>query len=513
MSPNLGARRLAETRFAPALWILLSLLSGVAWGLCHGAASMWLAPWIALVPLFFLLSETARPFQIGFLHGLGAWCAGLPWIVPTLSVFGGVAWPLAIGALLLLASYLALFHAVFAWLVARLWRRRGPAANGGRAVVAAAGCWVALEVLRAWLISGFPWNLAAYSVVATEGALPLAAWIGAYGVSALVVGTNAALGWSLARRSRSGLLLAVLVPFLVLALAARFASAERSAVRGEHPLAVRLVQPDIRNLAAGEHWDAATALAQYRELVETSLLACDRPGALIVWPESAAFPFSLERDDMLRSGLESIRDRGCAVLLNSPRAEGERYFNSAYLMAPGAPLQFADKRHLVPFGEYVPFRDALPFLGKIARMSGDFSPAEDLRLLELTGGTRLGVSICFEIIFPHEVAELARAGATHLVTITNDAWYGDTAAPWQHERAARFRAAENRRSLVRAAITGVSTIVDESGREMALLGPFQKGVLRADLPARFDLSPYARFPWAVPILAVLLGAGAILRRP
>lgn len=513
MSLDLGGpRRGLRPRLAPALWIVLSLLAGSAWGLCHGAESLLIAPWIALAPLFLLLSDAARPFRVGFLHGLGTWCAALPWIVPTLTVYGGMALPLAVAALLLLAAYLALFHAVFSWLVARVWRRRDAPGGGWLAISATVGCWVSLEVFRAWLVSGFPWNLAAYAVARTEGALPLAAWIGSYGVSALVVGTNAGLGWALSRGSRRGAALTVLLPLLVLAIAARFAGAERSAVRGERSLAVRVVQPNIRNQPAGAPWDATTALAQYRDLVETSRRACDRPGALIVWPESAAFPFTLERDDMLRADLESIRDLGCGVLLNSPREVGEQYYNSAYLVSPGSALQFADKRHLVPFGEYVPFRDSLPFLGKIARLSGDFSPADEIRLLDFAGA-RLGVAICFEIIFPHEVAALARAGATHLVTVTNDAWYGDTAAPWQHERAARFRAAENRRPLVRAAITGVSTIVDEAGREVATLRPFEKGVLAADLRGRSDVSPYARFPWLVPSLALLLGAGAILRRP
>jgi apolipoprotein N-acyltransferase len=227
----------------------------------------------------------------------------------------------------------------------------------------------------------------------------------------------------------------------------------------------------------------------------------------LLWPESAAWPYRFDRDAVFQRAVRSLADEGCSVLLNSPYEAAGELFNSAYLLQPGGSVQRYDKRHLVPYGEYVPLKRLLPFVGKLARNAGDFSPAPRLRFLDW-GEERLGMAICFEIIFPSEVALAVRRGASLLVAVSNDAWYGDTAAPWQHFRAARFRAAENRRPLLRAAITGVSGIVAADGSLQARLGPFEQGVLRAEMRGRTDLSPYTRRPWLVPLFcfaATLLG--------
>jgi apolipoprotein N-acyltransferase len=155
-------------------------------------------------------------------------------------------------------------------------------------------------------------------------------------------------------------------------------------------------------------------------------------------------------------------------------------------------------------------------MDKLARNAGDFLAAERLTLLPW-GGERIGMAICYEVVYPAEVADLARAGATLLVTITNDAWYGDTAAPWQHFRAARFRAAENRRPLLRAAITGVSALVAPDGSVQAQIGVFKEGVIRGWVIGRTRLTPYARLPWLFPLLSTAVAAFAVYlsrrRRP
>jgi apolipoprotein N-acyltransferase len=494
-------------------WIGLALISGGVWGLCFGRSPLLLAPWLALVPFLLLLAKTARPWRIGWLHGVATWCVALPWVVPTLVTYGGLHWTLAVIALALLAAYLGLFHALFGGLAARLWRR-----GGWRTFLGIPALWVALEWLRGHALSGFPWNLAAYAVTETPGVLPLSAWVGAWGVSFLVVFVNLALAAALLRRR------ALLAGFgygaalVLLAVAGRFAvplNEERAAATP-----VRIVQPNTPNLV---QFDATRVMEHYRELIKLSREACDRPGTLVVWPESAAWPMALDRDETLRADLAVLNDLGCSVLLNSPRQVGESLFNAAYLIAPGRAAQFADKRHLVPFGEYVPMADWLPFLGTIARNAGSFQAAEKLQLLgdpkrsdsaaaAPSRGERYGVAICFEVIFPGEVAELTRAGATAFVTVTNDAWFGESAAPWQHFRAARFRAAENRRPLVRAAITGVSGLISESGQVVAQLGPGEKGILRGELRGRSSRTPFSRAPWLVPLGSSLVAAFAIMRR-
>jgi apolipoprotein N-acyltransferase len=231
---------------------------------------------------------------------------------------------------------------------------------------------------------------------------------------------------------------------------------------------------------------------------------------LVLWPESAAWPRAYPRSPGLVADVERLTGAGCGILLNTPFEAGERTFNSVLLARPDGSAARADKRHLVPFGEYVPLRSWLPFLSKIARMPGDFSAAESISLLDWRGA-RLGAAVCYEVVFPGEVAELVRAGATALVTVTNDAWYGDTAAPWQHLRAARFRAAENHRWLLRAAITGVSARIAPDGSVWDQLGVGAEGILRADFQPRTDLTPFTRAPWLVPLLCTLLAAAALIR--
>jgi apolipoprotein N-acyltransferase len=199
-----------------------------------------------------------------------------------------------------------------------------------------------------------------------------------------------------------------------------------------------------------------------------------------------------------------LAQSGCSVLLNTVLESEEGDTNSALLISStGKPRRY-DKRHLVPFGEFVPMAGWLPFLDKLARNAGDFAAGEGPALLRW-GEQEIGAAICFEIVYPAPLAEQVRHGATVIVTITNDAWYGDSSAPWQHFRAARFRAAENRRTVLRAAITGVSAIIGPDGSVQQFLGV---GDCRSPRPDGLYPSPMAR------ALALLLcGWLCYIRRP
>ena len=492
------------------LALALALAGGGVWGLAFGQDPWQVASWAALAPLVLLLGAPGRPrwrFLLGWLHGLAAWLAAIPWIIPTLRTYGEMPLSLAAVCLLLVAAYLALFHAAFAALGARLWGRPG-AAGGALALAGLPALWVALEWLRGVLFGGFPWNLAGYAWLEVPGALPAAAWIGAWGVSFLVVLASTGLALALARRAPAWAALGVLVPLLVLALGARWGAGEPRRP-GEMPPArgrpVRILQPNIPNAVAVD-WDQVAA--NYGRVLAMSREACT-PGALVVWPESAAWPYSFADDAFFRHDLETLTaGGGCTVLFNSIHPHDGRFFNSAFVLGPDGASARYDKRHLVPFGEYVPFGGLFAWVDKLARNAGDFQAAEELTLLPW-GDERLGLAICYEIVFPAEVAEAVREGATILTTITNDAWYGDTAAPWQHHAAARFRAAETRRPLLRAAITGVSAVVAPDGAERARLDPFTRGVIEATVAGRGGLSPFARAPWAVPLASTVAAAAAL----
>ncbi|HVS04279.1 MAG TPA: apolipoprotein N-acyltransferase [Thermoanaerobaculia bacterium] len=476
----------------------MAAAGGWLWALQFEAEPLRVAPWLALTPLMLLLGS-ARPARWGWLHGFVYWLTAIPWIGPTLVTFGGLSWWLAMPLLALLAAFLGLYGAVFGWLGGKIWRRRTWVALWGLPAL-----WVALEWVRGWFLGGFPWNLAAYAWVDVPGALPLAAWIGPWGVGYLVLWANAGIALGVARRRWPVALVGVLAPLLLLAVAGRFATADP----GWSPHAgqpVRVLQPNIPNLTAV---DWPVVLANYQKVLEMSRQACDAPEALVIWPESAAWPFSYQGEPELRQDLSALVAAGCPLLLNTAWDEDDGTRNAALLLSPGGGFERYDKRKLVPFGEYVPGRRLLPFAGTLARNAGDFTAADELTLLPW-GRERLGVAICFEITFPGEVAEAVRAGATTLVTITNDAWYGDTSAPWQHFRAARFRAAETRRPLARAAITGISALVAADGGVEAQLGPFDEGLLRGRVRGATGLTPFARAPWLAPALSLLLTAAAL----
>ena len=481
-----------------ARW-LLALGGGAAWGLCFGPRAWVVAPWVALIPLLLLLGQR-RPAVLGWTYGLAFWLISIPWIIPTLRYHGQLPWWLATLGLVALCSYLALFTGLFAAFGAALWRR-----GGLLALLGLPALWVVSEWLREVVFSGFPWNLGAYAWIGVPGALPLTSWIGPYGVAYLLVFCNVALGICLVDRRWQLGVVAVGLSLVILALAARWATPGETERESENPIEVRVLQPNIGILT---DWNEATLEEQYNRIFDFSRRACNQSGALLIWPESAAWPYSYSRDERLRRDLGQLAGEGCAILVNTSMEGDGGIYNSVLLVDENGVFDRYDKRHLVPYGEYVPMASWLPFLQKIARNAGAFLPGKESELLEWEG-QRLAPAICFEITFPAEVAGQVRRGGTILVTVTNDAWYGDSWAPWQHFRAARFRAAENRRYLLRAAITGVSAIVGPDGAVQAQLGVGEEGIIPGHVSGRTVMSPFSRAPWLVPTFCLVISAFAI----
>jgi apolipoprotein N-acyltransferase len=498
----------ARPRLTFVAWMVFAILAGVAWAACFGNHPQTLLAWGGLAPLV-VLARHRRAGLLAFLHGFTSWLISLWWIPPTLVTFGKIPFPVALVLGCLLAAYLALYHVAFVRYTRYLSRRLGTAAL----FIAVPAGWVALEWLRTYVISGFPWNVAAYSWVDMPGALPLSAWIGAAGVSGLLVVSACGIAWSATRvaerqpRAWAPLAPAFLIPLLLFSLAGRWSlrhsrfEAEQTREAG---LPVELLQPNIR---AAVSPDPRQVMSDYFRVLAQSEDACSA-GTLVVWPEGAAWPFEIHRDSFLDRDLRNQTARGCTILVNSEAQVNGLAYNSLFDLSPRGELARYDKRHLVPFGEYVPFRSVFFFMERLARSIGDFHPAREIVLLPWRG-EKLGAAICYEAIFAEEVAATTQAGATLLVTVTNDSWYGDTAAPGQHFRAVRFRAAENRRTFLRAAITGVSALVEPDGSVPSEIGVFEQGVIRARVKGETMMTLFARAPRAVPLTGTLLSIAAI----
>lgn len=467
---------------------LLALLSGALLALSFpGSGDQGWVAFAALVPLLAAVAgaDWRRAGLLGFGAGLVFWIATIPWIAHTIVRYGGLPWPLAVLVLLGLAGYLALYTAAFCAMVSRV-----SVSRGAPFVLAAASLWVALEFLRTYLLTGFPWNLLGYSQYRNLLVVQIAAVTGVYGVSFVVVAVNAAL-WRLLARDRGWKEPLAAAATAAGAVTLAIVSAWLPPGAGARPThEVALVQGSIDQ---GVKWDAASrdaTLAVYR----TSTLEAARRGAnLIVWPETS-LPFVFE-EGLRRADVQALARETRAYLLVGAlgRApEGSR--NSAFLVAPDGELVGRyDKRHLVPFGEYVPLKSLLPFVEVLGGGAiGALRSGGEATIFSTPLG-RLAVVICYEAIFPAEVRDFFLAGADVLVNITNDAWFGRSAAPVQHLAMAAFRAVENRAYLVRAANTGISAIVAPDGRIVHASGLFTRETISGTITPRVGPSVYTRY--------------------
>jgi apolipoprotein N-acyltransferase len=368
-------------------------------------------------------------------------------------------------------------------------------------------------MLRGVLFTGFPWNL--LGTVWAFGALPLqaAAWIGVHGLSlATVLLALAPLG------GRRGWL----AGGAALVLFAGFGLLRLWPIEPEpHPVALVLVQG---NVAQETKWREETRWPIFRRYIELShqgvrLAQQEAPESrvLVVWPETAS-PFLLASDaEAARLASQPLPPGGLLVAgtVRAQFGEGrrlERVWNSMVALdAEGTVLDAVDKGHLVPFGEYMPLRGLLPV--RFVHSAVDFTAGPARRAVALPGLPSFTGLICYEVIFPGAVTpELERPG--FLLNITNDAWFGISAGPWQHLAAARLRAVEEGLPLVRAAQTGISAVLDARGRWVAGMGLAETGVVVAPLPRAGAATPFARAGLAIPLallafLCVLAGLGSV----
>ncbi|MEK6711874.1 MAG: apolipoprotein N-acyltransferase [Nitrospinota bacterium] len=468
--------------------------------------------WVALVPLLWSL-HGKRPhegFALGFLSGLVAYGIIVWWVKLTMVRYGGLHPALAWLVTLLLVMYLALFPAVFAWGLIRLCPGRELSV-----FLLAPPLWVALELLRAHFLSGFPWALLGYSQYQVPPVIQIADLTGVYGVSFFIVLGNAAV-WHFFRNPHRA-------PFAVVggtAVAAllvlgygylRLHEVPRDA--GEPSRAVGIVQG---NTEQAVKWSPAWQEAIMGELVRlTSATAREFQGKrlaappLIVWPEAAA-PFIYTEQPQWRARMRTAAQDARSYLLFGSLGldrEGDepRLYNSAYLISPeGRELGRYDKMHLVPFGEYVPLGRLLFFVQKLVPVIGTFAEGGQPVIFDAPGG-RFGTLICFEVIFPHVVRRLR--DAQFLVNITNDAWFGRSAASEQHLSMVALRAVELRVPIVRAANTGISALIDARGQihdRSPLFVPWRKTGLIA--PRVTPPTVYAR---SGDIFALLCAAAAV----
>ena len=489
--------------------VLGGVITGILLTLSVPRENAWPLAWVGLVPLLWRAQDTspARAFWIGWLAGVVFFGATLHWLAGTMVRYGSLHAVASYAVLALLVGYLGVYFALFAS-GAAWFQKHWP--RGCLLLVPA--LWTALEWLRTHALTGFPWLLLGYSQHTVLPLIQVADFSGVYGVGFALVAVNTAGTALLTPRPQRGLVFPAVFAILVCGGVWGYGMWRLSDPAAAGPsLKVALVQG---NIDQSRKWDPLfreTVWETYVRLTERAI----REGSpdLVIWPETATpFYFGLDRQQTQRL-LRAVRHWGVPLLFGSPTVASPGVLhNSAYLVASTGEVRGRyDKMHLVPFGEYVPLQRLLPFVRRMVVAIGDFRAGRHPVLLEHERG-RLGTVICFEIIFPDLVRRVVREGAQLMVTLTNDAWFGRTAAPYQHFAMATLRAVENRVYVVRVANTGISGVIDPAGRILVSSGLFTEEVLQA----RVHLAPvrsgtfYTRygdlFAWIC--LAAVLGAAA-----
>lgn len=525
--------------------LFLAGLTGLLYPFCFPHFDLAVLAWVVLVPLHLALDELAprRAFWMGWLAGLIAFGGTMSWVVTAMHLYGKMPLIVSYPVMGLLVAYLGLYIGLYA--LAIIWLRK---TVPSMALLGAPFIWVALEWLRTHLLSGLPWGLLGYSQYRWLPVIQIADHTSVYGVSFVLVLVNVAVAEGVLWQRRrwygrkgesfpwqapvaAGLVVMVTVAYglAVLKSSHTLATDEQGAATGRS-LAIGLVQA---NIDQGQKWDDAYRSETLRRYTRLTSEVADHSD-LVIWPE-AATPFLFEEEMLYQAQVTAlVQAYGTPLLFGSPTLRrypnGRPYLlNSAYLLGPdGRGMGRYDKTHLVPFGEYVPLRSLLFFLDKLVEGIGDFEAGTVSTVFELpaksvggrenlgAGSPKFGVVICFEVIFPSLVREFVRNGVDFMVTITNDAWFGKSAAPYQHYGMVVFRAVENRVAFARAANTGVSGFIDPYGRILEATNIFDALSVTGRIPVGRRATFYTAYGdvfahGCVIITALLLLAGRLRR--
>jgi apolipoprotein N-acyltransferase len=516
--------------------------------------------WIALLPLLWALlgnTKTGNPLTLrqgaalGYACGFIWYLGNCYWIYQTMYLYGGLAKPIAAGILVLFCLYLGLYHALFGTLIAAFRRRFGRQA----ALLLVPFAWVAVELARA-RITGLPWDPLGNAQVDNPLLTRLAPITGVYGLSFVIAAVNAL--WLVRirirerRYTRPALTIAGVVIIVLYIVGLRLIANPKASPT---TAAATLVQENLEVGAANtgpqpstqQFLESFSYLSRYPsrrfllgipELADTPSVFLIRnqppvdganpsaptptPSDLIVWPESPA-PFE-DIDPRFRAAISALARAAQAPVIvgnaglepNSAAKSGYTLYNRASFIAPdGTFAGHYDKMHLVPFGEYVPFKQFFFFAKNLLNEVGTFEPGIEHTIFK-TGGHAYGVFICYESIFGDEIRHLPQQGAEALINISNDGWYGDTSAAWQHLNMVRMRAIEDHRWILRATNTGVTAAINPYGRVTAAAPRHQRTSIRVQFAYEHDLTFYAAHgdlcAYACALLTTLSLAFSLLRR-
>ncbi len=471
-----------------------------------GITGWWPLVFIALIPLLSALGRlsTKQTVCMGLTCGLLYYTSLFYWIISVLQRFGGLHPALSALALLALAAYMAIYITLFCLLLNRLLvksRSRGQVA--ALILLIAPPAWTGLDFLRGWLFTGLPWMDLGYTLYGQPLLIQAADLGGHYLITFAVVLINAVLFWLMERVRASfssssdtsdyhfGHLVTVL---LLLSCLGGYSVVRYQQISSEAAAAnTALVSAIQGNIQQSEKWSPTQKEKTVERYLSLSAQALNEEEGeekpeLVIWPETA-LPFYPAREPLMNRVRTFVRKNEVQLVTGSPyftinpqNQKPVAYSNSALLLDRSGRLSARyNKQHLVPFGEYVPLRTYLWFIKPLVELIGDFTPGDSFDPLD-ADTIQAGVLICFESIFPDIARQEAVKGANLLVNLTNDAWYGKSSAPYHSWAMTVFRAVENRRSLVRAANTGISGFIGPTGEIHKETSLFKAQTINARTP-------------------------------
>lgn len=484
-----------RTLFQPSfrLALLVAVMAGMALVAAFSPLNWWPVALVSpsILVLLWLQTNRRESFWIGYAFGLGFFGVGVSWVYNSIHVFGQAPAVFAFGLTLLFVVTMALFPGWVGWMQA--WRpASGRSVLTARLLLLIPGLWVVSEWVRGWVLTGFPWLQLGYSQLDTPlaGVAPVLGVLGVSWMVMLLVGL-----WVLLLTGRVWVRVWSLAGLALTVTLAWGLNQQRWTQPVEQPLKVALIQG---NIAQQDKWDEDWLLPTIDRYVNLTLENTDQD--LVVWPE-VALPgrYRLFKPNVLDPLAKQLEQTGTDLILGILYEEDNKLHNS--LVRIGEPAEVYHKRHLVPFGEYTPFREWLGWLEGMVILPADIAEGDEPRLLHV-GDTIIASSICYEDAFGGEVAMMLPE-ATLLLNVSNDAWFGDSLAAPQHLQIAQMRSLEMGRPQLRTTNTGISAVIDFRGQIKHRSPQFEVDVLRATVLPRTGATPYVLWGDSGLILIIL----------
>lgn len=467
---------------------IAAFLTGVLLILSFPFFSFSFFAWIAFVPLGFYIYKTDKGILAlwgGFLSGLIFYFGSTYWIFNVIHTYGRLNVFLSLLVTLLLVLYLSLYFALYGYIQFKLLKKFSLAG----ALFMAPFLWVGLEFARNYLLTGFPWNLLAYSQFKNIHIIQAARFTGPYGISFLIFLFNSLILYLILSEKLKRKIIFTVSVILVIGITWSYGYyTVNSTENSGKSLMVGGVQGNVKQEVIRQKTKGREVLKRQLELSKQTL---KEEAELVVWSESS-IPYYFKRNPSLQKLLKNFTEKErITLVLGNMYSDSSGLRNSAYTISRGKIQKRYDKRHLVPYGEYVPLREWLFFVEPLVEEVGTFVPGKSAVLNHIRKYD-FGIPICYEVVFPENIRAFTQKGAHFLVNITNDAWFGKSPASAQHLSTVVFRAVENKRYIVRVANTGISAIISDTGRILERTELFKTTYFAGEIEMRNDKTFYVK---------------------